>query len=111
MQTAIRETKEETGLDINNMRFLCVDYTSDAKKGEALQFMFYGGILSPEQIKKIAIPKDELSEYKFEKVKKAAQLFGQERTLGLKMPMCLGAIKNNTAFYLENGKIPRSMTF
>ncbi len=111
MQTAIRETKEEIGLDIKNMRFLCVDYTGDDKKGEALQFMFYGGILNPEQVKNIVVPKDEIGEYKFEKIENAAKLFGQGRTLGLKMPICLKAIRDNTSFYLENGKMPRSIAF
>jgi hypothetical protein len=45
-------------------KLLCVDYVSDKEKGENLQFIFYGGVLSDEQIRAIQLPKDELSEYK-----------------------------------------------
>src|SRR3989344_2258133 len=50
----IRETKEEVGITLTNLRFLCVDYTqSTHEKSESLQFIFYGEKLSPKQITEI----------------------------------------------------------
>ena len=54
-EACIREIKEETGLNISSVKFLCVDYCRNLgnEKGESLQFMFYGGILSENQISNI----------------------------------------------------------
>ena len=104
-QAGIRETKEEVGIDIENPRFLCIDYISgDDGKGENLQFMYYGGVLSPEQIREIKIDQDEISEYRFTKAEDAIKFFGEGRKLALRLPKCLNALNNDTAVYLENGE-------
>lgn len=102
-QACIREIKEEIGLDIKDLRFLCVDYyrNSDNQKGESLQFLFYGGELSEDEIENIKIPGEEIGEYKFVKVEEAARLASSG--LGRRLPKSIEAIKNNTAFYLEDG--------
>ncbi|MFA5099110.1 MAG: NUDIX hydrolase [Candidatus Paceibacterota bacterium] len=74
---AIREVKEELNLDIPKPRFLCVDYVMEpGYKGESLQFFFYGGILSDEQIRSIKIQEEELIEYKFVKFDEVASFIG-----------------------------------
>lgn len=102
-QACVREIKEEIGLDIKDLRFLCVDYYKNRndEKGESLQFLFYGGELSKDKIKNIKIPAEEISDYKFIKVEEAALLVSD--CLGRRLPKCVEAIKNNAGFYLENG--------
>lgn len=100
-QACIREIKEEIGLDINIERFLCVNYISVAlKKDEFIVFIFYGGILTPSQIKNIKLPEKEISEYKFLKTEEALSLLSEG--MRQRIPKCLKAIKNITSIYLEN---------
>lgn len=103
-QACIREIKEEIGLDIKDLRFLCVDYyrNLDNQKGESLQFLFYGEKLDENQIQNIEIDGREIGEFKFAEVDEAKSLFG--KGLSARIPKALEAIKNNTAFYLEDGK-------
>ena len=107
-ETAIRETKEETSLNIKKVQLLCVDYMSRGKseysnKMENLQFIFYGGTLEDEQIDKIKLPPDELSEYKFVETEEAQKILS--KNLANRLPNCIQAVKNNTAYYLEGGEI------
>jgi len=51
-QGCIREIKEEIGLEIKDIKFLCVDYTTadtSKDKDESLQFIFSGGKLTDEK--------------------------------------------------------------
>lgn len=97
----IREVKEEIGLDIESPKFLCVDWTPPRdEKGEDLQFTFFGGVLKPEQIKKIKLAPEEISEYQFLPVGKALPLLNEN--LERRIPKCLEALKNKTAIYLED---------
>lgn len=105
-QAAIRETKEEVGIDIKKCRLLSIDYVSNEnEKGESLQFIFYGGKLKTAEIDKIKIDNDEIVEYKFVNIKDAMKLFGgPKRNLVSRLSKCLEALKNKTAVYLENGE-------
>ena len=98
----IRELKEEIGIDLDSLRFLCVDYTFNTGKGDSLQFIFYGKILTEEEIEKIKLPEDELSEYKFLKVEKALPLVSKE--LAARVSKCVEAIENGIPVYLEGGE-------
>lgn len=103
-----REILEEIGLTVNNLRFLCVDYISAVdEKNECLHFIFYGGILNKEDQKQIILKPDELAEYAFLPLEQALPRVsdGQRRRL----PICLEAIKEETGFYLENGKIDNTL--
>ncbi len=105
--TVIRETREEIGLRLKNIKFICVDYTKeDTEKTEALQFIFYGGRLTPEQIKKIKIDQKEIIDYKFVNTRQVKNyLGGTKNHLAKRLPRCLQAIKSKTPVYLENGEI------
>lgn len=72
-QAAIREAKEETGLDILEVDFLSVEYS---KKGadESMQLIFSGGELDEVQISNIKVAEGEISEYKFLPVEEALEL-------------------------------------
>ena len=102
-QTVIREIKEELDLELKNPRFICVDYKhSQGIKPDGYFFIFYGGELSKNQIKKIKLQNEELLEYKFSDILQAQNLliYGIKNRLNT----CLEAIEKNTSFYLENGK-------
>lgn len=100
----IREVKEEIGLDIKEIRFLCVDHiiSDDPIKREGLQFAFYGGILNDSQIASIKLQEKELDEYRFVSVEEAGKLLGKH--LSNRLPKAIDAIKTGTAVYLENGE-------
>jgi|WetSurMetagenome_2_1015567.scaffolds.fasta_scaffold44376_3 8-oxo-dGTP diphosphatase len=99
----IREVKEEIGINLKKIEFLGVDYTFDnSQKGESLQFIFYGGKLSKNEIEKIKIDGKEIVEYRFMKINDALPLLGEK--LKKRMLKCLEAFKKNSAAYLENGK-------
>ena len=99
----IRETKEEIGIDLKDVQFLSVEYISDKDgKGENLQFIFSGGELSEDEIKKIKLDGEEIIDYKFLKIDKALPLLNDKTRM--RLPKCLEALENKTAIYLENGK-------
>jgi ADP-ribose pyrophosphatase YjhB (NUDIX family) len=98
-----REVKEEIGIDLKEVKFLCVDYTSNGgERGESLQFIFFGGKLNKNEIKNIKLDGKEIVEYKFIKINGALPLLSEK--LRIRLPKCLDALKNNTAIYLEDGK-------
>jgi len=102
-EACIREVKEEINLDIKNPRFIGVDYKpARGQRNESLQFVFYGGILTQNQIDKIKLRSGEISEYKFVKAEEAIPLLS--KGFQKRMPKCLEAIKNNTGIYSEEGE-------
>lgn len=102
-QTAERETKEEIGLKKLAQRLLTVDYISSAEKNdESLQFVFYGGILSDEEIKNIKLQVAEIDEFIFLDAKKEEKFFSKNFLNRRKF--ILDAIKDKKIYYLENGQ-------
>lgn len=100
-QACIREIKEEIGLEIQKIDFLCVDYKLILKKNdESLQFIFYGGILDKEQINSIVLQPEELNEYKFLEIKNALSLL--TKSLSFRVSKSLEALKNNSGIYIES---------
>lgn len=103
----IREVGEELGISVTNMKLLGLDYMSPEtteypNKSENIQFIFYGGILSENDIRDIKIPEEELSGFAFRKQEDAVALLG--KNLSKRILSCLDALKNGTAIYLENGE-------
>ena len=104
---ALREIKEETNLDLKSMHFLCLDYMSPQESGystkdENIQFIFYGGIMRDDDIEKIKVPKEEISEYKFVDREEATKLVGEK--LSHRLKPCFEALDTGTTIYLEGGK-------
>lgn len=100
-QACVREIKEEIGLDVPAVRFLCVDYKSPTEeKTESLQFMFYGGILSDAQIGEIKTPPEELSGYQFMVYEVALPLLN--KFTAQRLAHSLAVLKNNKPIYLED---------
>ena len=99
-EAAIREIAEELGLDCRPERLLCVDYKSETGTSiESVQFIFLGPVLSVEMIKKIRLPREELSEYRFLAADKAVKLLNKK--LRKRVRHCLNALERPVTLYLE----------
>lgn len=100
---AIREVKEEVGLEVPGVRFLCIDYVhATPDKSENLQFIFHGGILTQEQIATIQLDGKELAEWRFASIDEARPLLSQK--LATRIPHCLAARVAKSGIYLESGQ-------
>lgn len=62
-----REVAEELGLHVSPERLLGVDYRRavDGVRGDALRFVFLGGVLSPRDTSQIRLNPEELTEWRF----------------------------------------------
>lgn len=97
-QTCIREVKEEIGINHQPQSLLCIDYINSPQNyGEALQFVFYGGTLTAEEIK---IDREEIAHYQFAPSDQAIALLGKHAQR--RIYWSLEALKSNKTLYLEN---------
>ncbi len=103
LEASIRETKEEANIELEDLKFLCVEYTRKIGD-EDFFFLFYGGKLTSEQIKNIKTDPDEISGFKFAKIEEASKLIGESKILSKILSKHLEILKNNSPMYLENGK-------
>jgi 8-oxo-dGTP pyrophosphatase MutT (NUDIX family) len=100
LHCAIRETKEEINLDISSLILVGTYFAH--KKGyysDSLKFIFYGGVLTDEQISEIQLDLNELEEIAFLPSTKAIPLLSN--SLQKSVPQCLDAIKDETCVYIE----------
>jgi ADP-ribose pyrophosphatase YjhB (NUDIX family) len=99
----MREVKEEIDLDVAITRLLCVEYQgTNGPSTENIQFIFYGGKLTQEQIDAITLQESELSEYRLVTVEEALELLVPR--LARRIPHCLQALKQQTIVYMESGE-------
>ncbi|MFA5987393.1 MAG: NUDIX hydrolase [Candidatus Paceibacterota bacterium] len=92
-EACIRETKEETNLDIVSPKLLSVFFSKRldvTPKYESLQFIFFGGKLSSDDIKKIKVQKKELDDFAFYSREEALKLVG--KSLGKRLSASLDAL-------------------
>ena len=94
----LREVKEEIGLNLSGLAFVCLDYTCDTEKGESLQFVFTAKMVDDP----IKIDNQEIEDYRFVSEAGALKLVGGN--LQRRLPKCFEAVKQNKAIYLENGE-------
>lgn len=100
-----REVHEELGLDRWPVALLCVDFTPETSdRTESLNFIFYGGVLSPDEIAAIRLPEKELSEYRLLPPEGALALL--TRRLSRRVRRCLAARDAGATLYLEDQKSP-----
>ena len=100
LHCAIRETKEEIGLELTQLHLAGIYYGH--KKGafaDSLKFIFYGGTLTEREVAQIQLQKEELSEYRFALLPEIRSMLSQ--SLQKSLPACLEAIKNKTVAYIE----------
>ena len=98
----IREVREELGIELTHLQFLCVDYVpANTEKDESVQFVFYCGELSAGS--KIQVDGKEITDYRFVDFDEAVRLLGPGRSLARRLPACITALKKQHPMYLENG--------
>ncbi len=100
---AIREVKEELNLTIEaeSLTLVCLGYIGkEGVKTESLQFTFYGGVLSPESIRNIVLPKDELTEFRFFEKKEGLTLLSNA-LLSDRVSKAFEAIENGMFCYID----------
>jgi ADP-ribose pyrophosphatase YjhB (NUDIX family) len=91
--TCKREVQEEVGITKDYDLLLCVSQHFKPESGQdTLVFIFYGGILSKEEVQQIKIQDDEISEYAFKSEKEFTELVSER--MAKRLPLCLEAIKD-----------------
>jgi 8-oxo-dGTP diphosphatase len=100
----IREIKEEVGLDIQSVKFLGVYHmtgkTAEGMAYDSMQFMFYVGILTDEQVKSIVLQEKELVEYRFLPMNEAVELLADK--LDKRINRALEALEKGGCVYGES---------
>ncbi len=101
---ASRELREETGLALQAIRMLCVDY----KKGkytddDTLIFIFDFGELAEEAKRDIRIDNVEIIDRAFVSVEESREMLTKE--MGDRVNVALSAMRQETSFYAEEQRI------
>lgn len=100
VQCAIRETREEIGLDRQDLKLIGIYYAhAKGTHSDHVKFIFHGGILNDDQISSITLQADELEEFKFLPIEDAIPLLSG--SLQASVPMSLDAFRNETVGYKE----------
>lgn len=96
-----REVREETGVDVERGRLVCVD-SRPAKKSRklGLRFLFHCGTASNKQIRGIRLQEYEISEHRFVHTAEAFDLLRPAVRRRVKKGLTAG----KTCRYLENGR-------
>ena len=101
-QACMRELREELGLDVGIGRLLCLEYVSgDEVKGDALMFIFDGGIFSNAQVERIVLQKEELSMFRFMPLNETQSLLPAKAVERVRQ--AVRAMNQGEVVYLEDG--------
>jgi 8-oxo-dGTP diphosphatase len=67
LAACIREVREELGLEMRTARLRCIDYRRPVEgvRGDALRFVFFGGVLTQPDTASFHLQTAELSEWRF----------------------------------------------
>jgi len=100
-QGCAREVREELGLDKPMVQLLCLEYQSAHRAGtESLQFIFFGGVLSEQEIASINLQEEEIDEYRFCPREEALSLLAGK--LAERLKFGFQALDENKVIYLED---------
>jgi 8-oxo-dGTP pyrophosphatase MutT (NUDIX family) len=100
LHCALREVKEEIGLDVKKLDLVGISYMPKHYVfSDSLKFVFHGGTLTEKQIKGICLQTEELDQFDFATVEKAMELLSP--SLKSCLSACLEAIKNGKFAYCE----------
>lgn len=99
---ALREAREELGLDVEIGRLLVVDWLPpQPPKTEGLMFLFDGSVLEDDVVARIVLPEEELEEWAFVE---ASSVSGRvSHSLGARLAAALECLKKGETRYLEAG--------
>jgi 8-oxo-dGTP pyrophosphatase MutT (NUDIX family) len=97
---ALRETKEEVGLTLTNVRLVGI-YSGPAKgdHSDSLKFLFAADTLTDSDIARISLQADELEEYRFLPIEDALPLLSG--SLRASIPLSIEAMQKGTVRYIE----------
>jgi 8-oxo-dGTP pyrophosphatase MutT (NUDIX family) len=103
---ALREIKEEVGLDVLPGRLLVVDWVPPQPDGRpALEnHVFDGGVLNEDQIASLRLADPELKRWKF--CTRAESTGMLQPHLARRVAVCLDVVRTDRTVYLENGFDP-----
>jgi 8-oxo-dGTP diphosphatase len=97
-----REVEEEVGLRRSPGRLLCVDYLSaDGTRSEAVMMIFDGGVLIPDEIARIRLPRVELRGHAFHDPAVALDMVEPDLRKRIEAALAVGA--GDAPCYLEDG--------
>jgi 8-oxo-dGTP diphosphatase len=100
-EAAIRECKEELGVEVEIESFLCVDYKrGNPEIGDAVHFLFLGKIKKSAEIK---LDPSEIQSYIYLTTKEALAKFDSH--LANRVQSGLTALKEGRSYYCEDGRI------
>ncbi|MBQ1022960.1 NUDIX hydrolase [Micromonospora sp. C95] len=101
-QAAIRECREELGLDLAPGRLLVVDWVpARTQRTEGLMVIYDGGTLDPRVHERIVVPPGELKGWAFSDPPEAAQRLPP--LLTRRITEALNARADGCSYYLEDG--------
>ncbi len=102
-EAAAREVAEELGIDRTLGRLLCVDWVpARDPKTDGLMFIFDGGLLGPIELANVALPSEELSEYRFVAPLALGQFLPEH--MARRVAAALAARDVGTTDYLVDGR-------
>lgn len=100
-QACVREVKEEINLNIKPDKLLVVDFSKQQEfRGDSLQFVFWGGVLAPDEIEKIKLQDGELTEFKFFTLEQAMPKISAK--MKIRLAKSLQAHKTDKTLFYEN---------
>lgn len=95
----LREIREEIGLTVTDVQFLSVNHhrnsSDEGVPYDSLEFTFWAGVLSDEQIANIVLQDEELDEFKFCPIEEALALLNPK--LSHRIKLGLDALAHDTA--------------
>lgn len=101
LEAAIRECKEEIGVDVRIASLLCADYKRGNEDiGDAVHYLFFGEILNRQEMR---LNQEEIKSLKWASPDQALMLFDEH--LSKRVEAGLQSIKSGKVFYCEEGKI------
>ena len=99
----VRKTKEESGLTIADPTLIGVSHSlrlsDDDARYESVHFIFFGGIVTPEQIEEISLKASAFEQYKFVPLEEAVKLLSFP--LNDRIEKSLDALAHHTVAYIE----------
>lgn len=100
-EAAIRECKEEIGLAVEIISFLCADYKrGNDEIGDAVHFLFLGRLQKEAELR---IDEEEIKRFHWMKPADALSRF--DHHLSTRVAVGLRSIEENRPFYCEEGQI------
>ena len=98
---AIRETREEIGIAVSDLRLLCVQHVRQTDpRPETIQFLFHGGKLTTGEIDRIVLQDAEIESMRFVPEDAASALLNN--TLRDRLHAGLAAYRLGTTAYIES---------